>query len=297
MSRNILYDMNMNMIPFLGFSEPISSLLHLITALFMLVYGIRMIWRSKGNRLRTLSLCAYVFCTVFLFSMSGVYHLLEKGTTSNYVLRILDHAGIYLMIAGSFTPFQIILLRGYKRWILLSLIWILAITGVSLTSVFFDSMPEWLLLSFFITMGWMSIFTVLFIRKVDPKTTLYIFWGGILYTMGAGLDFLRWPNILPQILEAHEVFHIFISAAAITHLIGVNRISQMPISHKLTVHIKKTPHKMKAYITTEKAVFEASSEEQVKGLIKDWITKNFPKALRPKRVKVKYFEEDHITLK
>lgn len=281
-------------IAFLGFSEPISSFTHLISALIFFIIGCKMIYQGRGNLARTTSLFVYIFCCVFLFSMSGVYHILEKGTTSNYVLQVLDYAGIYLMISGTFTPFQIILLRGYKRWLPLISIWILAITGLTLTSVFFESMPEYLHLIFFIGMGWLSLFTVWFIRSVDLTTVKFIFLGGLLYTFGAIVDFSRVPVLISGVLEAHEVFHVFVSLAALSHLYAINRISQRPISDDLTVIVKKTPKLLKAYFTSEKGYFRVSSDQEVRETISIWIQENYLPALKPRKVRIKYFKEDRL---
>ncbi len=281
-------------IPFLGFHEPISSLTHLITAIFFLLLGIKMIWAARGNATRVTSLIIYITCSVYLFTMSGVYHLLQKGTTGNYVLQILDHTGIYLMISGSFTPFQIILLRGFKRWIPLCIMWILAITGLTLTAIFFKTIPEWLLLSFFISMGWMSLFTVWFIRNIDIRTVSLIFVGGVLYTVGALVDYDRWPVLIPQVLEAHEIFHIFVSAAAIVHFYAIYKISKIPISDQLTVIVSSTPKDFRAYFTSEHAFFKANSDEQLRQKVKNWINEKYIRILRPKRIRLRYFKEDDL---
>ena len=286
----------MEITPFLGFSEPISSISHLLSAVLFLGLGSKMIWLGRGNMGRTTALVIYTFCGIFLFSMSGVYHLLDKGTTSNYVLRILDHAGIYLMISGSFTPFQIIFLRGLKRWLPLIGIWILAITGLTLTSIFFSTMPEWLLLSFFISMGWMSLFTVAFIFPIDRPTVKFIFMGGVLYTLGAIADFARAPIIITQVIEAHEVFHFFVSAAAMVHFYAIYRIATVPISDKLTVIVKLRPHQVKAYFTSENACFFLENDAELKTVVKNWIEKFYPLKLRPKFVRFKYFKEDGLEL-
>lgn len=282
-------------IPIPGFSEPVNSLSHLLSAGFFLLFGLWMLFKGRGNRGREFSLGLYVFCNVFLFSMSGVYHLLEKGTDASYVLRVLDHAGIYLMISGSFTPFQIILLRGAKRWIPLAAIWVLAATGISLTAVFFESMPEWMLLAFFISMGWMSLATVWFIRKTEPQTVKLIFLGGVFYTLGALFDFLRWPALIPSVFEAHELFHLFVTAGALTHFAAIFRIADFPVSNSLTAVVKKLPGKYKAYFTSERAVFHASSDEEMKEKILEWTKRRFLKPLLPKRIKIKYYEEDNLS--
>ena len=288
--------MEFKKIPLLGFSEPLSSMSHLIAALFFLIAGLYVLYKGRGNLTRVFALLVYFGCNVFLFSMSGVYHLLEKGSDANYVLQILDHAGIFLMIAGSFTPFQIILLRGNKRWIPLFLIWTLAINGITFTSIFFDDMPEALKLSFYIGMGWMAVFTVWFIRKFDPKTVSLIILGGIFYTLGAIMDYLRWPVLLTQVLEAHEIFHILIVLGATTHLYAISRISHLPISDTLTVVIKKFPNRLIAYPRTENALLQAQSDDELRQVISQWIHNSFHEKLRPKRVRLRYFEEDHLNL-
>lgn len=280
--------------PFLGFSEPISSWSHLLAAVVFLVIGIKMIFKGRGNNTRMTSLILYVFSGVFLFAMSGVYHLLEKGTDANYVLQILDHAGIYLLIAGSFTPFQIILLRGYQRWIPLTLIWILAITGLTLTSIFFSDMPEWLILCFFLGMGWMSLFTVWFLRKISIETIKYIAIGGVFYTVGAVCDFLKWPILADSIFGPHEFFHICVVLGALSHFYGIYKIATRPISTELTLIIKKFPHKYFGKIHSEMAQFSGETDTCIKKQVKSWIKAEYHEEHIPRKLKIKYFKEEHI---
>ncbi|MDC8830155.1 PAQR family membrane homeostasis protein TrhA [Alteromonas gilva] len=283
-------------VPILGLSEPISSLSHLITAVIFLIVGLKIIFDSRGNTLRVSGISLYVFCAVFLFSMSGVYHLLENGSLGNFVLQILDHSGIYLMISGSFTPFQIILLRGYKRWLTLILIWILAVTGLTLTAIYFEEMPEWLILSFFIGMGWMSLLTVWFVKDIHIATVKIIFLGGIIYTLGALIDFLRWPNPIEGVIHAHEIFHLFVSAAALVHLYGIYTLSQIPISSRLVLIVKYYPNFIWAKFTTENIIFKSYTKEEIFNDIEAWIKKEFPEKLKPKNIKVKYYREDFYHL-
>lgn len=283
-------------ISFLGFSEPMASWSHLIGAIIFLIAGVKMLIKARGNWLRIFSLSIYMFSALFLFSMSGVYHLLNKGTSANYVLQILDYAGIYLLIAGTFTPYQIILLRGAKRWIPLLGIWILAITGLTLTAIFFDDMPEWLILVFFLAMGWMSLFTVWFIRKTCLKTVKYIAIGGVLYTVGAIFDFLKWPELIDQIMGAHEIFHLFVLAAAIVHFFSIYVISSLPISEKLILIIRKFPNQFKAHFTTERAFFKGSIETQVQNDATNWVQKNYNQSLKPKKITIKHHREDIIKI-
>ena len=280
---------------FIGFSEPVSSWTHLIASIVFLIVGLKMLYHARGNNLKSLSLLIYVFSGVFLFAMSGVYHLLNKGTTANYVLQILDHAGIYLLIAGSLTPFQIILLRGYKRWIPLVFMWILAITGLTLTAIFFENMPEGLILTFFLGMGWMSLFTVWFIRKTSINTIKLIAIGGLLYTIGAMIDFTKWPTLIEKVIEPHEVFHLFVVAAALVHLYAVLLISRKPISQSLTVNITKFPEYYSGIITSENMNFTGKSEESIKQQLQDWIRESYFEEFAPNEIRIRYYREEHLS--
>ena len=85
----------------------------------------------------------FAFSCVLLLSISGVYHLLSPGGSGRYVLHRLDHAAIFILIAGSFTPVHAILFRGPWRWGMLAGVWTMAITGLTLKTVYFTSIPEW----------------------------------------------------------------------------------------------------------------------------------------------------------
>ena len=281
---------------FIGFSEPLASWSHFAGAIIFLCWGAKTLIKGRGNFLRVSSLGIYIFSGFFLFCMSGVYHLLDKGTSANYVLQILDYAGIYLLIAGTFTPMQIILLRKYKRWIPLLAIWILAITGLTLTSIFFDDMPEWLILIFFLCMGWMSLFTVWFIRRISPITVKKIALGGILYTAGAIFDFLKWPTIIEGVFEAHEIFHLFVLAAALVHFHAIFSLAATPISARLTLIIRRFPTAYKAFFTTEKSYFEGEIEDKVQAQAVQWVKDQYPKSLRPTSIRVKHHNEDSIDI-
>ncbi|MDH5731356.1 MAG: hemolysin III family protein [Gammaproteobacteria bacterium] len=149
----------MNILSIPGFSEPMSSLTHLLAAVLALVGGYFLLRRGHGNSLRVFSLLLYTFALIFLFSMSGVYHLLDPEGGPRQVLQRLDHAAIWLLIAGTFTPIHMILFRGAWRWGVLLLVWFIAITGLILEIIFFKQIAEWLSLSFYLGLGWIGIAT------------------------------------------------------------------------------------------------------------------------------------------
>ena len=151
-----------------GFSEPVSSLSHLFSAGLFLVLGMVLLHHGRGNRARLLSLGVFVFATVFMLAMSGVFHLLQPGGNGRAVLQRLDHASIFVLIAGTFTPIHIILFRGWRRWAVLTLIWLLTITGLTLTTIFFHDMDERLGLLFYLGLGWLGIITAVLMFQRYP---------------------------------------------------------------------------------------------------------------------------------
>jgi channel protein (hemolysin III family) len=177
-----------------------------------------LIWRGRGNPARILSLGVYAFSTVLLLSMSGVYHLLSPHTGGRTVLQRLDHDAIFVLIAGTFTPMHIILFRGAWRWAPLLFMWAAAITGVTLKSIFFDNMAEWLGLLLYLSMGWFGAVsgTVLWLRHgwafIAP-----LFWGGVAYSIGGLLEFLQWPTLIPRVVGPHELFHVGVLVGAALH--------------------------------------------------------------------------------
>ncbi|RME16373.1 MAG: DNA-binding protein, partial [Bdellovibrio sp.] len=156
----------MQVISIPGFSEPVSSLTHLLAAIAAFLGAIFLLRKGRGNKLRLLALGIYSFSLVFLFSMSGVYHLLDPKGAPRMVFQRLDHAGIWVLIAGTFTPLHVIAMRGFWRWGVVLSVWTLAITGLTLEVVFFQTIPEWLILLFFLGFGWVGFLTAYKLRKI-----------------------------------------------------------------------------------------------------------------------------------
>lgn len=192
-----------------GFSDPFSSLTHLAGAAVFACLGVRLVRRGQGDLRHTASLTIFAVSCVLMLSMSGVYHLLSPGGAARDVLQRLDHAAVFVLIAGSFTPVHAILFRGPWRWGMLAGIWALAIAGLTLKTVYFTEMPEALGLMLYLGLGWLGVVSwALLWRRFGLRFALPALWGALAYTLGALVDFQRWPVLVPQILEAHELFHL-----------------------------------------------------------------------------------------
>ena len=199
----------MDLIAIPGFSEPFSSLSHLLGAGVFAALTPLMLQRGRGNVTRLISLGVFCFAAVFLLSMSGVYHLLSPDGTARAVLRRLDHAAIFVLIASSFTPVHVILFRGVACWGVLLAIWSLAIASISLKTVYFAAWPEWLGLVLYLGMGWIGLGSGLALwRRYGFVFIEPILFGGLAYSIGAVLEALSQPVLIPGVIQSHEIFHV-----------------------------------------------------------------------------------------
>jgi channel protein (hemolysin III family) len=201
-----------------GFSDPASSLTHLAGAVVFAVLGIVLLHRGRGDVGRMISLCVFAFSCVLLLSLSGVYHLLGSATADREVLKRLDHAAIFVLIAGSFTPVHAVLFRGAWRWGMLAGIWAAAIAGLTLKIFYFSTMPEWVGLLMYLGLGWMGVISgVALARRYGLRFIHPVLWGALAYTAGALAEFLRWPVLLAGIVGPHEIFHLAVLAGISCH--------------------------------------------------------------------------------
>jgi channel protein (hemolysin III family) len=206
------------MLAIAGFSDPVSSISHLVGAVVFAFLAATLLRRGGGDRLRMISLAVFAVSCVLLLGLSGVYHLLSPDTAGRALLKQLDHAAIFVLIAGSFTPVHVILFRGVWRWGTLAAIWCAAIAGVVVKTVYFDVMPEWLGLTMYLGLGWIGVFSAAALARLYGWRFIRpVLWGALAYTVGALAEFLRWPLLLPGILGPHEIFHLAVLAGISLH--------------------------------------------------------------------------------
>ena len=202
--------------------------LHLGMAPLALAAGIVLIVLSPTPATRVTS-AVFTATSVLLFAVSAIYHTRSWSPRTHALLRRLDHSNIFLLIAGSYTPFSVILLDGVERVILLSVAWTGAVLGVAFR-VFWTGAPRWLYVPIYITLGWAAVF---FIPSFfDGATDLglgvgiaifvLICSGGALYTLGGVVYGFKRPNPWPRWFGFHEVFHSFTILAFVAHYVGVS---------------------------------------------------------------------------
>lgn len=285
----------MDIISIPGFTEPVSCWTHLIAAALAFVGLVFLLKRGRGNGPRVTALVVFSFSLVFLFSMSGVYHLLEIGGSPREVLQRLDHAGIWVLIAGTFTPIHTILFRGAWRWAILMLVWSIAITGLVLEVVFFTDFPEWLALSCFLGLGWIGGLTGgRFFHLFRDSSIRLLVGGGIFYSLGAVMDFADWPVIWPGVIGAHEVFHLFVMAGSFCHWQFVYRWAAHPVADRVTFRVQVFPsNQYIAQAVGERLIIEADSLDRLKEAIRQRVRDKFHHSIQPK-IHLRYFEEEHL---
>jgi len=284
-------------ITFLGLYDPVSAWLHLLAALGFLIAGFILVYKGRGSKLRVASLILYTFSLIFLFSMSGVFHLLPYNSGARDVLQILDHAAIWILIAGTFVPIHTLVFRGPKRWAVLLLVWLITIPGVTLTTIFFSTLPEWLSLSFYLGLGWIGIFTAYFVvNDYDHYEARYIFYGGIAYSIGAVLEFLRWPVLVNSVFEAHEFFHIFVIVGAGYHWLFIYDHASWPVYSKQVFIVKHNHQRTlyNAHARGDDIKVTANSLDELKDKIHRCIEEKYKEKLPIECIVLQFFEEEEI---
>jgi hemolysin III len=203
--------------------------MHLATAPLALAGGIVLIILSPDATTRWGS-ALFSASALVLFTVSAVYHTGSWSPRVWAFLRRFDHANIFVLIAGSYTPLTLILLEGTQRTVLLTTIWASALLGV-LFRIFWTDAPRWLYTPIYIAMGWVAIvFLPDFAHGAaerlggDVGTTVMVLIaaGGALYTLGGVVYGFQRPNPWPRWFGFHEVFHTFTIVAFVTHYVGIS---------------------------------------------------------------------------
>jgi hemolysin III len=195
--------------------------LHAGSVPFVLVAGIVLIALSPTAATRVGS-AVYAASAMLLFTVSAIYH---RGRWSPRVwafLRRFDHANIFVLIAGTYTPFTILLLQGTARATLLAIVWGGAVLGM-LFRIFWTDAPRWLYTPIYIGLGWAAVgFANQFAAATGAAVLSLVIIGGVLYTLGGIVYGLKRPDPSPTWFGFHEVFHTLVIAAFIAHYVGVS---------------------------------------------------------------------------
>jgi hemolysin III len=208
--------------------EPVNGLTHLGAALAAKIGLVVLLILGWGSLAKVISLGVYGLTLVLLFAASAAYHLVRARPGVIEWLRKLDHAAIYLLIAGTYTPFCALMFTGFWKWGMLAIVWALAGVGITV-KMFIVRAPRWLNAGVYLLMGWLCLAAAGEMLKVLPVGALaWLAAGGVIYTLGAVVYITKALNFFPGRFGFHEVWHIFVILGALAHYAAVVVIAAVP---------------------------------------------------------------------
>lgn len=193
-----------------------SALTHGIGIVFSVV-GMIFLLNYANGRTAIAAFTVYCVSMIALYTASTVYHSAKVSVRKRLMLRKLDHAMIYLLIAGTYTPLCLVAIKGTVGTALFIATWVFGIAGTVLTLCWIN-MPRRLTAAIYIVMGWMVVFAVVPVIRTLPVAALILMLaGGIFYTVGAIMYARKWPGRENPRFGCHEVFHVFVLLGSICH--------------------------------------------------------------------------------
>jgi hemolysin III len=168
----------------------------------------------NGGAVEIVSAIVFGTTLVLLYTASTLYHSFPWPRVK-HIFKLLDHAGIYLLIAGTYTPFTLVTLRGQGGWRLFALVWALAILGITLEA-FWAYRPGWLSALIYLAMGWLALLMMGPLREsLDPVGLWLLVAGGLAYTVGTVF------YVMKRVPYMHAVWHVFVLAGSACHVLAV----------------------------------------------------------------------------
>jgi hemolysin III len=163
----------------------------------------------------------YAVALAAMFGVSALYHRVDwRSPQLRAWMRRLDHSTILLLIAGTYTPFALLAFDGKLADAILIVVWAGAAAGLVLNLAWVDA-PKWLTALVFVALGWVGVVAVPEMLDLGVAPAVLVFVGGGLYTLGAVTYALRRPNPVPHVFGYHEIFHVFVIAAAAAHFVAI----------------------------------------------------------------------------
>jgi hemolysin III len=186
---------------------------HLYAFVAFAILGALLVASTSGGRER-LAVAAFGGCLVLTFGVSALYHRVTWKPAARRVMRRLDHASIYLLIAGTYTPYGLLVLSGAWQFSILAVVWIGAALAI-VQRLFWLDAPRWVPVGAGIFLGWVGIVAVpQIVEAAGLPGTALVAAGGVLYTLGAVVYALQRPDFVPTVFGYHELFHVLTVLAA-----------------------------------------------------------------------------------
>ncbi|MBL8079250.1 MAG: hemolysin III family protein [Anaerolineales bacterium] len=201
--------------------EPVNSLTHWAGAILALIGLIALLIVGWSTPAKIISLTIYGISLIAMFSASATYHMVRVKDKALEIFRKIDHSAIFLLIAGTYTPFCVNAFSGFWKWGMLSIVWSLALIGI-VVKIFYIGAPRWVNAGIYVLMGWMSVAAAGQMLTALPAWVFtWMIVGGVIYTLGAIVYATKIFNFKPGVFGFHEVWHIFVLLAAAAHFVAV----------------------------------------------------------------------------
>lgn len=206
--------------------EPGSAITHFVA--MVLAAGASVPLLHKAAALGPIYLTAmliFISSMILLYGASATYHSANLSEKAIKRLRKLDHAMIFILIAGSYTPVCLLILKPAQGLPLLAAVWAIAIAGIGI-KLLWITCPKWFSSIIYIAMGWMCLFVFgPIVHTLPTEAFLWLLAGGIIYTIGGVIYALRLPifNARHKNFGSHEIFHLFVMAGSFCHFIFMYR--------------------------------------------------------------------------
>ena len=183
--------------------------------------GVALVVTAPSGR-ATAAAAVYAACVVVLFGTSALYHRIDwRRQSARRWVRRLDHSAIFLLIAGTYTPFALLALDGTMADVILVVMWVGAFGGIVLKLAWIDA-PKWLAALIYVVLGWTTLAAApSLIQELGVGPTAMVAGGGALYTLGALVYASKRPDPAPAVFGYHEIFHALVIAAAALHYAAV----------------------------------------------------------------------------
>ena len=203
--------------------EPGSAITHYIGMLLSLIAAAPLLVKAEisGIPSALTAMGIFILTMILLYAASTIYHTLDVKAGVLKVFRKLDHMMIFVLIAGTYTPICLLVLKGRIGMIMLALVWGMAVVGMVLKA-FWVTCPKWFSSIIYIAMGWICVLVFpILLRDLKTPAFLWLLAGGILYTVGGVVYALRLQafNYVHKYFGSHEIFHLFVMAGSFCHFV------------------------------------------------------------------------------
>lgn len=197
--------------------EPVNAITHFVGFLLSLVGTAFLVVGAATEPWKVTAFAIYGASSAVLYAASTLLHALDVPGKAEEWLRRADHAAIFVLIAGSYTPLALVSLRPRDPgwgWTLVMLVWILAACGVTFKLAWFDA-PRWVSTAFYLAMGWLALVAIQPLARVlGVGGMLWLGIAGVIYSAGAVVYARKWPSPYPAVFGYHEIWHLFVLAGS-----------------------------------------------------------------------------------